>query len=395
MSMITKLLRKNISAWQFGAYAAACLVGLSILLVSISFYADIKSIRNSNSESADFIVLSKPVNMLAALGYGNAEAMSFSQSEIDELRQQPWVKRVGEFTSADFNISASVEFAGRGLSTALFFESLPDDFVDVDTYSWQFDPSKAEIPIIVPRDYLALYNFGFAASRGMPRISEDLIKQVPIKIALAGNGHYEIMQARIAGLSSRLNTIAVPDSFMQWATERFGDVNASRQPARLIVELSKPGDPAINQWLEDNDVESSSDSMASGQTAYIAALCAAVVGIIGVVIAALAVMILLLSIFLLIQKNSDKIRDLTLLGYSRTQVSQFYRKLILIINSMVTVAAITITIAISTLWRHALETFGRPDSNIILIISCAVVIMGVVSAVAVIACNTMIKKASR
>lgn len=395
MSMITKLLRKNISAWQFGAYAAACLVGLSILLVSISFYADIKSIRNSNSESADFIVLSKPVNMLAALGYGNAEAMSFSQSEIDELRQQPWVKRVGEFTSADFNISASVEFAGRGLSTALFFESLPDDFVDVDTYSWQFDPSKAEIPIIVPRDYLALYNFGFAASRGMPRISEDLIKQVPIKIALAGNGHYEIMQARIAGLSSRLNTIAVPDSFMQWATERFGDANASRQPARLIVELSKPGDPAINQWLEDNDVESSSDSMASGQTAYIAALCAAVVGIIGVVIAALAVMILLLSIFLLIQKNSDKIRDLTLLGYSRTQVSQFYRKLILIINSMVTVAAITITIAISTLWRHALETFGRPDSNIILIISCAVVIMGVVSAVAVIACNTMIKKASR
>lgn len=393
--MITKLLRKNVSAWQLGAYATACLVGLSILLVSISFYADIRSIRNSSNETADFIVLSKPVNMLAALGYGNADAMSFTQSEINELRQQPWVKRVGEFTSADFNISASVEFAGRGLSTALFFESLPDDFVDVDTYSWQFDPSKAEIPIIVPRDYLALYNFGFAASRGMPQISEDLIKQVPIKIALGGNGHYEIVPAHIVGLSSRLNTIAVPDSFMQWASQRYGNPNESKQPARLIVELSKPGDPAIAQWLKDNDIESSTDSMVSGQTAYIAALCAAVVGIIGVVIAALAVMILLLSIFLLIQKNSDKIRDLTLLGYSRTQVSQFYRKLILIINSIVTVAAITITIAISTLWRHALETFGRPDSNIILIISCAVVIMGVVSAVAVIACNTMIKKASR
>lgn len=392
--MITKLLRKNVSAWQLGAYAGACLVGLSILLVSISFYADVRSIRNSNSEAADYIVLSKPVNMLAALGYGNADAMSFTQSEIDDLRLQPWVKRVGEFTSADFNISASVEFAGRGLSTALFFESLPDDFVDVDTAAWQFDPSKAEIPILVPRDYLALYNFGFAASRGMPQISEDLIKQVPIKIALGGNGHYEIIPARIAGLSSRLNTIAVPESFMQWASERFGK-KQSQQPARLIVELSKPGDPAISQWLKDNDIESSADSMATGQTAYIASVCAAVVGIIGAMIAALAVMILLLSIFLLIQKNSDKIRDLTLLGYSRHEVGSFYRKLILIINSIVTVGAIVITIAISPLWRRALESFGSPASNGILIILCAIIIMGIVSMIAIIACNAMIKKASQ
>ncbi|MDE6368559.1 MAG: ABC transporter permease, partial [Muribaculaceae bacterium] len=338
---------------------------------------------------------SKPVNMLAALGYGNAEAMSFTQSEIDDLRQQPWVKRVGEFTSADFNISASVEFAGRGLSTALFFESLPDDFVDIDTDSWVFDPSKAEIPILVPRDYLALYNFGFAASRGMPQISEDLIKQVPIKIALGGNGHYEIIPAHIVGLSSRLNTIAVPKSFMQWATERYGNTNGYKQPARLIVELSTPGDPAINQWLKDNDIESSADSIATGQTAYIAAVCAAVVGIIGAVIAALAVMILLLSIFLLIQKNSDKIRDLTLLGYSRKQVGRFYRKLILIINSIVTLGAIAITLAISPSWRCALKSFGQPDSNVILTVLSAVIIMSIVSAVAILACNTMIKKASR
>ncbi|MDE5554078.1 MAG: ABC transporter permease [Muribaculaceae bacterium] len=393
--MISKLLRKNVSAWQLGAYATACLVGLSILLVSLSFYADVRSIRNSSESVADYIVLSKPVNMLAALGYGNADAMSFTPTEIADLRQQPWVKRVGEFTSAGFNISASVEFAGRGLSTALFFESLPDDFVDIDSASWQFDPIKAEIPILVPRDYLALYNFGFAASRGMPQISEELIKQVPIKIALGGNGHYEILPARIAGLSSRLNTIAVPESFMQWASERFGNKNQSQQPARLIVELANPGDPAIKQWLKDNDIESSADSMATGQTAYIAAVCAAVVGIIGIVIATLAVMILLLSIFLLIQKNSDKIRDLTLLGYSRAQVGRFYRKLILFVNSIVTVGAIAVTITISPLWREALESFGKPENNALLIVLCAIIIMSIVSAVAIYACNTMIKKAAR
>lgn len=392
--MITKLLRKNVSAWQLGAYAAACLVGLSILLVSISFYADVRSIRNSADGSADYIVLSKPVNMLAALGYGNADAMSFTQAEIEELRQQPWVKRVGEFKSAGFNISASVEFAGRGLSTALFFESLPDDFVDIDTDSWQFDHSNAEIPILVPRDYLALYNFGFAASRGMPQISEDLIRQVPIRIALAGNGHYDILPARIVGLSSRLNTIAVPDSFMSWATNRYGDANSSRQPARLIVELSSPGDPAINQWLEDNEIESSDNSAVSGQTAYVAAVCATVVGIIGAVIASLAVMILLLSILLLIQKNRDKIRDLTLLGYSRSEVGKFYRKLIITINCIVTAGAIAVTIAISPLWRRALESLGTTSSNVGNMIIYALIIMSAVSAAAILSCNKMIKKAS-
>lgn len=392
--MITKLLRKNVSAWQLGAYAAACLVGLSILLVSISFYADVRSIRNSADGSADYIVLSKPVNMLAALGYGNADAMSFTQAEIEELRQQPWVKRVGEFKSAGFNISASVEFAGRGLSTALFFESLPDDFVDIDTDSWQFDHSNAEIPILVPRDYLALYNFGFAASRGMPQISEDLIRQVPIRIALAGNGHYDILPACIVGLSSRLNTIAVPDSFMSWATDRYGDANSSRQPARLIVELSSPGDPAINQWLEDNEIESSDNSAVSGQTAYVAAVCATVVGIIGAVIAGLAVMILLLSILLLIQKNRDKIRDLTLLGYSRSEVGKFYRKLIITINCIVTAGAIAVTIAISPLWRRALESLGTTSSNVGNMIIYALIIMSAVSAAAILSCNKMIKKAS-
>ena len=393
--MITKLLRKNVSRWQLAAYSAACLVGLSILLVSISFYSDVRSIRNSDNGNADFIVLSKPVNMIAALGYGSPDAMSFTSDEIDDLRRQPWVKRVGEFTSAGFNISASVEFAGRGLSTALFFESLPDDFVDIDSASWQFDPAVGEIPILVPRDYLALYNFGFAASRGMPQISEDIIKQVPLKIALGGNGHYEIMPARIAGLSSRLNTIAVPENFMRWASERFGDNNPSRQPARLIVELANPGDPAIKTWLDENDIESSADSSTSGQTAYIAALCAAVVGIIGAVIAALAVMILLLSIFLLIQKNSDKIRDLTLLGYSRSQVGKFYRSLILIINCIVTIGAIIITLVLSPLWKAPLESFGTPESNIASILIWATMIMGAVSLVAILACNKMIRKASR
>ena len=249
--MISALLRKNISIWQLAAYTIACLTGLSILLISITFFADIRSVHEASGRTSDYITLSKPVTLLAALGHGKSDSNSFTGEEIDSLASQPWVARVGEFTSADFNISASVEFAGRGLSTALFFESLPDEFIDVDPDLWSFGSSSTEIPIMVPRDYLALYNFGFAASRGMPRLSEDLIKQIPLRIAMSGNGNFDIMPARIVGLSSRINTIAVPDSFMRAANDRYGDSRNDRRPTRLIVELSSPGDPAIARWIAD------------------------------------------------------------------------------------------------------------------------------------------------
>ena len=393
--MISTLLRRNISAWQLGAYAVACLVGLSILLVSLCFYIDLRSARSAGNETSDYIVLSKPVSLLSALGAKSAEANSFNAAEIENLKKQPWAKRVGEFTSADFNISASVEFAGRGLSTALFFESLPDEFIDIDTSDFHFDEAKGEIPVLVPRDYLALYNYGFAASRGMPQLSEDIIKQVPLQIAVSGNGHYDVFAARIAGLSSRLNTIAVPDSFMTMANERYGKGSASRNPSRLIVELSSPGDPAIAQWLDEHDIESSDDQLVSDRTVYLAGLAATVVGAVGAVIAALSVMILLLSLFLLVQKNSDKIRDLTLLGYTRRQVGRFYYRLVIVINCAVTLGASAIALGASHFWKGALSSLGASGGSYLPVVASAIIIMTVVTAVSILSCSKMIKRASR
>ena len=393
--MISTLLRRNISAWQLGAYAVACLVGLSILLVSLCFYIDLRSARSEGNETSDYIVLSKPVSLLSALGAKSAEANSFNAAEIENLKKQPWAKRVGEFTSADFNISASVEFAGRGLSTALFFESLPDEFIDIDTSDFHFDEAKGEIPVLVPRDYLAFYNYGFAASRGMPQLSEDIIKQVPLQIAVFGNGHYDVFAARIAGLSSRLNTIAVPDSFMTMANERYGKGSASRNPSRLIVELSSPGDPAIAQWLDEHDIESSDDQLVSDRTVYLAGLAATVVGTVGAVISALSVMILLLSLFLLVQKNSDKIRDLTLLGYTRRQVGRFYYRLVIVINCAVTLGASAIALGASHFWKGALSSLGASGGSYLPVVASAIIIMTVVTAVSILSCSKMIKRASR
>lgn len=393
--MIARLLRKNISRAQLAAYVTACTVGLAILLASAGFYADIRSARDSRDGAPDYIVLSKPVNILAALGSTSPDANAFTESEIAELEKQPWVKRVGRFTAADFNISASVNFAGHGLSTALFFESVPDEFVDIPADEWTYKEGDGTIPIAVPRDYLALYNYGFAAARGMPQLSENLIRQIPLRIAMSGDGKYDVKEGRIVGLSDRLNTIAVPESFMDEANKLYGGGDVSA-PSRLMVEVTTPGDPAIDRWLEENDIESSADATTSARTVYLAGIAATVVGVIGIVIAALAVMILLLSLYLLVQKNSEKIRDLILLGYKRSEVAAFYYRLVVRLNVAITVAAFVLGAAASRMWNSALADFNLAGERSLWIMGLiALGIMAAVTLLSILSISRLIKKASR
>lgn len=381
--MISRLLKKNIPGVRLACYAVANILGLAILLTAVKFYADIRSGNHDNiSEQSDFLVLQKPVPLLSALG-GN-DRTRFSEDEIHEIESQPWAVRTGRFTAADFSVSAAVQFAGRGMSTALFFESLPDNFVDTDTAGWTFDPSRPEIPILLPRDYFSLYNFGFAASRDMPQLSEDLIRNIPLRIGISGNGHSDMFEGRIAGLSSRLNTIAVPQKFMDWANCRYGSPSGSSTgPSRLIVETSSPGDPAVADWLGSHGIETSGDKLVSGRAAYIAGIASSLTAAIGVIISLLSVAMLMLSIFLIIEKNRETIRNLTLLGYTPAKIASFYNSIILKLNLSVTAAAIVLTLLAASLWTPLLEAAGFGGSGIWPVIICGAAVMGAVTALSI------------
>ena len=171
---VNRLLRKNISVGQIAGYAIANFVGLAILLTALQFYRDTTAAENCADDSfisRDYMIISKHVSDVNIL---KGKTSTFTDDDIAELRAKPWVKNVGVFTPSRFHVNGAVDFAGRGMSTHLFFESIPDEFFDVRPEGWSFDPAdtSAIIPIIISRDYLALYNFGFAASRGMPQLSE-------------------------------------------------------------------------------------------------------------------------------------------------------------------------------------------------------------------------------
>lgn len=357
--MIWRLLRKNISAWQIGGYAAATLIGIVILTVAFQFYRDVApSIGNSDGGisllSTRNIVIAKNVGVSSTL---SGEAPSFSATEISRLRRQPWVRDVQPFQSADFAVHAGLDMGGRGMSTALFFESVPDDVLDVDLADWQFDPQSPSVPIIMSKDYLTLYNFGFAASGRMPVLTEGMVGAVPLTVTLSGNGQSAVIPGRIVGFSSSLNTVAVPQAFMDWAHARFGD-GSRRDPSRLVVTLTEEGDPGVERYLESQGYEVAGADHDLGRTRYFVTLLVSVVGAVGAVITLLALGILVLSIFLLVQKNRKTISGLLLLGYSVGQVARSYIVLIVAVNAAVAVLSCVLSCVARRLWQPALDALG-------------------------------------
>ena len=113
-SLVGRLLRRNISPGQLAGYALANLVGLTIVVCAVQFYRDVSRSFDTDSEAyitRDYLVVSPSVSALSAITGGKA---AFSADEMASLRSQPWLRRMGAFTSADFNVSAAVDFGGRG-----------------------------------------------------------------------------------------------------------------------------------------------------------------------------------------------------------------------------------------------------------------------------------------
>ena len=339
MRLLWKLLRCHLSMAQLVGFSLAGLVGMTVVLGALQAYRDIRPIvdRPDSFLRGDYLVLSKRVNALNALGLGSSD---FTPGELDDLRAQPFVREVGALTPADYRITGSVGMGGVNLSTYLFFESVPDRFLDVEVADWNYEPGSRDIPIIIPRNYVNLYNYGFAPSQGLPQISEGIFRRVSLGIDIAGNGRSEQFRGRIVGLSNRLNTILVPDAFIRWSNERFGTRTGERHPARVIVETDRPVDAAVSEYLARKGYEAEGDRRDDGKATRFLQLAASGVAGVGLAFSGMSFYILLLSIFLLLQKNSDKLENLLLLGYAPARVARPYRLLTFGLNFGVLAAAL-------------------------------------------------------
>lgn len=342
--MIWKLLKQHISLSQLLGFSLANVCGMVIVLLAVQFYRDVLPMFTQENSflKGDYIIISKKVSTLGTIV---GKQTTFSAGDIAEIEEQSFVKRVGSFLPSQFKVMAGMGLQGIKMSTDLFFESVPDAYVDVQSEEWKFNPESNVIPIIIPRNYLNLYNFGFAQSRNLPQLSEGIIGMVNLDIRLAGNGKTEQMKGHIVGFSSRLNTILVPESFIRWANARFS-TGVEAEPSRLIVEVGNPADERIVQFVQRKGYEMEGNELEAGKTVWFLKLIVGVVLSVGLLISVLSFYILILSIYLLLQKNMRKLETLLLIGYSPAQVARPYQMLAVVLNLSVLLLGIAIVIGI-------------------------------------------------
>ena len=335
MRLIWKLLRKHISILELAAFFVANLIGMAVILAGVQIYSDLSPMLTGEESliGNDYMIISHPIERVGG------ETPKITAEEIDALRHESFVEDLGVFASSKFRVDGGIEFKGQKMSTMMFFEAVPDNFIDVDTDNWYFTEGEELIPIILPRNYLNLYNFGFSQTQGLPNITEEMIKRVEIDIRIKGNGYADSYIGSVVGFSDRLNTILVPMAFIEWANSHYS-TEIKNDATRLILEVKNPSDPAVVSYMEEHGFVAEDKPSESSKALFLLQVCIAIIIGIGAIFSLLSIIILTLSIYLLLQKNISKLENLVLIGYKPIYVAMPYILMTIILN--ISILAISI-----------------------------------------------------
>lgn len=392
MHLLWKLLRRHLSPGQLAGFALANFLGMMIVLLSVQFYQDLAPAfaGDDGPLPPDYLMVSKRV------GAFSSASLEFTPAEQEELSRQPFVKSLGAFSASRYRVKCRVGMQDIRFSSDMFFESVPDRFVDVDARVWQWHEGEP-VPIVLPKSYLAVYNFGFAQSHRLPKIGEGLLGMLDVDVELIGEGRHDILPARLTGFSSRLNTILVPTSFLEWSNAVYAPSSESEKPSRLILQVVNPADERLVSYMKQKGYDIDEDKLQAGKTMYFLKLVVAIVLAVGLLISALSFYVLMLSIFLLVQKNQEKLQSLLLIGYSVGRVALPYQCLTLGVNLLVFLCALGATLFVRGLYlEHLWRMFPTmQEGSLWLMLSFGAALLVLVSVLNILAVYRKVKQVWR
>lgn len=121
--------------------------------------------------------------------------------------------------------------------------------------------------------------------------------------------------------------------------------------------MKNPTDTAITDYFQQKNYETEGDNLDAGKQTYFLRLITGIVSGVGLFISILSFYILMLSVFLLLQKNTAKLENLLLIGYSPSKVALPYHVLTVGLNLLVLLLAV-----IGVVWLRSYYT-GSPANS--------------------------------
>ncbi|MBO9727170.1 MAG: hypothetical protein J7623_00885 [Chitinophaga sp.] len=322
--LLKKIIQTGVGKSRF--FMAAVGLGIAMLLILIAIQAHtnftqlLYSSKNQN-ETADFLVINKTITNAMM---GQSAKSIFTPEEIATIKQQPFVQAFGLVTSSQYKVVIQAP-GDLHFATDMFFEAVPDSFLDVKNEDWKWSAGDRTIPIILPNDFLNLYNFGFSLSQDLPQISQETVKALPLQVSISNNLVADPYMGHVVGFSDRISSFLVPASFMSWANAKYGTGTVTGT-SRVIIKTPDPSNPALVKFLKDNGYTTNQDKLKFSKTRLIVQTIVSVVGFFGLILLFFALLVFSMFIQLVIASCKREIQLLVILGTAPGQLQRYLLK---------------------------------------------------------------------
>ncbi len=356
--MLNRLLKKLIRTASGRTRFIMAVIGLSVALVLILSavqvqvdYNDLLHSKTNQDSIANFLVLNKVLNG-KTIG-----TTTFSDSDLAKLRKQSFVDDAGTLTPSRFKASIQSYSTRFPFYTDISFESVPAAFIDVNSQEWKWDSSSSFIPMIAPNMFLDFYNFQFSFSQGLPQLTQDVVKMIVFKVNLTTPTGTVTFNGRIVGFSDRITSLLVPQEFMEWGNQRYGN-NSEAKPSRVVIRTKDPGDPELVKYLQENGLTTDADKTRFSKYRKIVNTVVGVSWITGAVMLVFALLVFTLFIQLTIASCKEEIFLLITLGASPKQLQRFLMKRFFPPNIII----VLISLAVITALQYATHLFLKEQN---------------------------------
>ena len=319
-TLLSKLIKNSAGKTRFLMALVGMSVAIFLILSAVQLqvnYYQLLHAKDNQDSIANFLVVNK------IMTDQNIGSSSLSEEQIKDIQAQPFVESLGNIVPSRFKAAIQSNSDRFPFYTDIAFESVPSEFLDITTKDWTWTEQSNYLPIIVPNQFLDIYNFQFSISQNLPQLTPAVVKMLVFKVTIQTPNGPLSMNGRVVGLSNRISSMLVPESFMEWANKRFANSQSANASSRVVIRTKDPGNPMLVNYLKEKGLTTDADKTRFSRYRQVVDFVVNISGITGILLLAFALLIFTLFIQLTIASCKDEIALLVLMGSSPKQLKRF------------------------------------------------------------------------
>lgn len=303
---------------QHGAGVVRIALFLSLFFASIAVFAVVAGngllgelLGISKVSSGDYIVAGRKQAL-----FSDASKAAISEETMASLASDPSIRAVYPVRSNAFDAEVELSLGAVRYRSEMFFEAVSDAALSGLPEGWR---RRDVIPILVSRDFLALYNLAFAPSRGLPVLNESVFSTLPLDVSLRGKSGARKLRAVIVGTTGAFSSFLIPESVMtDLNRELTGSDGATR---RVVITAYDAMSPRLSETLDRRGLEPISSGIFLSEAMGVVRAVSLVLATFGVAMAFLGMSVSVLGARLYAERKRPDLELLALLGYRPTVIS--------------------------------------------------------------------------